>query len=337
MRREVQIMHHLVGHENIVCLKGAYEDARCIYLVMEVCEGGELFARIVAAGHYSEAKAADVFRVMLRVVHHCHSLGVAHRDLKPENFLLSAKGDVGVLKATDFGLSVFFKKGEVLDEFVGSPYYVAPEVLKRKYGPECDIWSAGVILFILLGGLPPFWGENEKAIFDAVLKGDLDFDEDPWPKISASAKDLVKKLLVKDVSKRMSIKEALEHPWLAKGGASDEPLDVEVMNRLRTFANNSKFKKAGMVMLVKHLKKEELEGLRQIFIEFDTDKSGTITMDELKKGLEQSGAKLAGQEVAKLMEGLDLDGDHELSYEEFMVRFVVWFGLYSYLKPIHSF
>ncbi len=143
VRREVAIMHHLGGHENIVFVHDAYEDARAVYLVMEMCEGGELFDRIVELGHYSEKKAAELFRTMLRMLHHCHTLGVVHRDLKPENFLLSAKGDSGVLKATDFGLSIFYKQGDVLDEMVGSPYYVAPEVLKRKYGMECDMWSAG--------------------------------------------------------------------------------------------------------------------------------------------------------------------------------------------------
>ena len=143
VRREVAIMHHLEGHENIVSLKGAYEDARAVYLVMEVCSGGELFNRIVELGHYSERSAAALFRTMLGVLHHCHTLGVVHRDLKPENFLLSTSGEKGILKATDFGLSMFVAPGAVLDEMVGSPYYVAPEVLKRKYGIECDVWSAG--------------------------------------------------------------------------------------------------------------------------------------------------------------------------------------------------
>jgi calcium-dependent protein kinase len=143
VRREVAIMHHLAGMENIVTLRGAYEDAKAVYLVMEICEGGELFNRIVELGHYSERKAAALFRTMLRVLHHCHTLGVVHRDLKPENFLLSAQGEAGLLKATDFGLSMFVRPGQVLDEVVGSPYYVAPEVLKRKYGIECDVWSAG--------------------------------------------------------------------------------------------------------------------------------------------------------------------------------------------------
>jgi len=243
VRREVAIMHHLAGNDNIVTVHGAYEDARAVYLVMEHCGGGELFNRIVEQGHYSEQKAAAMFRTMLRVLHHCHELGVVHRDLKPENFLLSALGEAGILKATDFGLSMFVQPGQELNEMVGSPYYVAPEVLKKKYGVECDVWSAGVILYILLCGLPPFWGDNESAIFESILVGHLDFTEAPWPSISWPAKELLKQLLCKNVKERMTVEQALAHPWVKVGGsAPDDALDSEVLKRMRTFANQSKFK-----------------------------------------------------------------------------------------------
>jgi calcium-dependent protein kinase len=341
VRREVAILHLLAGHANLVCVHDAYEDAKAVYLVMEMCTGGELFDRIVELGHYSEKKAAELFRVMLDVVNHCHTLGVVHRDLKvrmagvlashalslsphmrasleqPENFLLSAKGDAGVLKATDFGLSTFYKDGDVLHDMVGSPYYVAPEVLRRKYGRECDLWSAGVILYILLGGLPPFWGNSEKEIFDSILRGKVDFSEEPWPSISASAKDLIKGLLNQNVSQRLTVAQALAHPWM-KGNAPDVKIDSAVLKRMRTFANQGKFKQLGMVMLVRHLKKEELTGLRELFLEMDEDKSGTITIDELRTGLDKHGAHLAKSEVEALMNSLDLDGTHELTYTEFM-------------------
>ena len=181
---------------------------------------------------------------------------------------------------------------------------------------------SGVILYILLGGLPPFWGDNERAIFDSILRDKVDFSEDPWPSISASAKDLICQLLDRDVRKRMTVEQALEHPWLLEGGASDDKLHSEVLKRMRTFANQSKFKQLGMMMLVKHLKKEELEGLRQLFLELDDDKSGTITVDELRTGLDHHGAHLAKSEVEALMDSLDVDGSHELSYDEFMAATV---------------
>ena len=322
VQREVAILYLLAGHQNVVCVKDAYEDSKAVYLVMELCTGGELFDRIVELGHYSEHKAAQMFRSMLDMVHHCHTLGVVHRDLKPENFLLSAKGDAGILKATDFGLSAFFKDGDELTDMVGSPYYVAPEVLRRKYGRECDMWSAGVILYILLGGLPPFWGNNEKEIFDSIMKGKVDFSEDPWPEISHSAKDLVKRLLTHNRAERLTVTQALAHPWLKQGGASEVPLDSAVLKRMRQFANQSKFKQLGMMMLVHHLKKEELAGLREMFLEMDVDKSGTITLDELRQGLQHHGAALADTDVEALMNSCDVDGSHELSYDEFLAATV---------------
>ncbi|RWW54736.1 hypothetical protein BHE74_00038675 [Ensete ventricosum] len=187
VRREIQIMHHLSGHKNVVTIKGAYEDALYVHIVMELCSGGELFDRIIERGHFSERKAAELIRIIVGVVEACHSLGVMHRDLKPENFLLVNKDDDSSLKAIDFGLSVFFKPGQIFTDVVGSPYYVAPEVLCKHYGPEADVWTAGVILYILLSGVPPFWaGLSEEEIaglremfqaMDTDNSGSITFDE----------------------------------------------------------------------------------------------------------------------------------------------------------------
>jgi calcium-dependent protein kinase len=157
IKREIQILQHLSGQPNIVEFKGAFEDRFSVHLVMELCAGGELFDKIIAQGHYSERAAASICRDVVNVVHICHFMGVLHRDLKPENFLLSSKDAGAALKATDFGLSVFIEEGKVYRDMVGSAYYVAPEVLRRSYGKEIDIWSAGIILYILLSGVPPFW------------------------------------------------------------------------------------------------------------------------------------------------------------------------------------
>lgn len=187
VQREVQIMHHLAGHPNVVQLKGAYEDKQHVHIVMELCSGGELFDRIVERGHYTERDAASLIRTIVRVVAHCHAMNVIHRDLKPENFLLADKSQEANIKATDFGLSVFFKDGQEFTDIVGSAYYVAPEVLRRRYSKEADIWSCGVMLYILLSGVPPFYGDNEQQIFEAVVKGPIDFESDPWPKVSKAA------------------------------------------------------------------------------------------------------------------------------------------------------
>ncbi|CAI6008251.1 unnamed protein product [Closterium sp. NIES-65] len=169
IRKEIAIMHHLGGHPHIVQLRGAFEDKHNVHIVMELCAGGELFDRIAARGHYSERAASALFKTMMGVVDHCHQNNVIHRDLKPENFLLADRREDAPLKVADFGLSSFYKEGEVFTETVGSAFYVAPEVLKGKYDKACDVWSCGVILFILLSGTPPFWGDMEKQIFHPSL------------------------------------------------------------------------------------------------------------------------------------------------------------------------
>ncbi|TQE13871.1 hypothetical protein C1H46_000502 [Malus baccata] len=249
VRREIQIMHHLAGHKNIVTIKGAYEDSLYVHIVMELCGGGELFDRIIQRGHYSERKAAELTRIIVGVVEACHSLGVMHRDLKPENFLLVNKDNDFSLKAIDFGLSVFFKPGQVFTDVVGSPYYVAPEVLLKHYGPEADVWTAGVILYILLSGVPPFWAETQQGIFDAVLKGYIDFESEPWPLISNSAKDLIRKMLCSRPSDRLTAHEVLCHPWICENGvAPDRALDPAVLSRLKTFSAMNKLKKVALLV-----------------------------------------------------------------------------------------
>lgn len=312
-------MHHLSGTPNIVVLKDVFEDKHSVHLVMELCAGGELFDRIIAKGHYSERAAADMCRVIVNVVHRCHSLGVFHRDLKPENFLLASKAEDAPLKATDFGLSTFFKPGDVFQDIVGSAYYVAPEVLKRSYGPEADVWSAGVIVYILLCGVPPFWAETEQGIFDAVLKGHIDFENDPWPKISNGAKDLVRKMLNPNVKIRLTAQQVLNHPWMKEDGdAPDVPLDNAVLTRLKNFSAANKMKKLALKVIAESLSEEEIVGLREMFKSIDTDNSGTVTFEELKEGLLKQGSKLNESDIRKLMEAADVDGNGKIDFNEFI-------------------
>ncbi|KAI3450044.1 hypothetical protein Pfo_006709 [Paulownia fortunei] len=319
VRREVQIMHHLTGQPNIVELKGAYEDKHSVHLVMELCAGGELFDRIIAKGHYTERAAASLLRTIVQIVHTCHSMGVIHRDLKPENFLLLNKDENSPLKATDFGLSVFYKEGEVFKDIVGSAYYIAPEVLKRRYGPEVDIWSVGVMLYILLCGVPPFWAESENGIFNAILRGHVDFSTDPWPSISNGAKDLVRKMLNSDPKQRLTAFQVLNHPWIKEDGeAPDTPLDNAVLNRLKQFRAMNQFKKVALRVIAGCLSEEEIMGLKEMFKGIDTDNSGTITLEELKQGLAKQGTKLSEYEVKQLMEAADADGNGTIDYEEFI-------------------
>ncbi|EOY32687.1 Calcium-dependent protein kinase 19 isoform 2, partial [Theobroma cacao] len=286
---------------------------------MELCEGGELFDRIVARGHYTERAAAGVMRTIVEVVQMCHKHGVMHRDLKPENFLFANKKETAPLKAIDFGLSVFFKPGERFNEIVGSPYYMAPEVLKRNYGPEVDVWSAGVILYILLCGVPPFWAETEQGVAQAIIRSVIDFKRDPWPKVSDNAKDLVRKMLNPDPKQRLTAQEVLEHPWLQNAKkAPNVPLGETVKARLKQFSVMNKLKKRALRVIAEHLSLEEVAGIKEAFKMMDTRKQGKINLDELRMGLQKLGQQIPDADLQILMEAADVDGDGTLNYGEFV-------------------
>nr|VDD58616.1 unnamed protein product [Brassica oleracea] len=319
VRREVSIMSTLPDHPNVVKLRATYEDGENVHLVMELCEGGELFDRIVARGHYTERAAAGVARTIAEVVMMCHVNGVVHRDLKPENFLFANKKENSALKAIDFGLSVFFKPGDKFTEIVGSPYYMAPEVLKRDYGPEVDVWSAGVIIYILLCGVPPFWAETEQGVALAILRGVIDFKRDPWPQISESAKSLVRQMLNPDPTKRLTAQQVLAHPWVQNAKkAPNVPLGDIVRSRLKQFSMMNRFKKKVLRVIAEHLSIQEVEVIKDMFSLMDEDNDGRITYPELKAGLQKVGSQLGEPEIKMLMEVADVDGSGFLDYGEFV-------------------
>ncbi|KAL3617497.1 Calcium-dependent protein kinase 13 [Castilleja foliolosa] len=319
VRREVAIMKHLPRDSSIVSFKEACEDENAVHLVMELCEGGELFDRIVARGHYTERAAAAVMKTIMEVVQLCHKHGVIHRDLKPENFLYASTKENSPLKAIDFGLSIFFKPGEKFSEIVGSPYYMAPEVLRRSYGPEIDIWSAGVILYILLCGVPPFWAESEQGVAQAIIRGKIDFEREPWPSISESAKSLVRQMLEPDIKLRLTAKQVLEHTWLQNAKkASNVPLGDVVRSRLKQFSLMNRFKRKALRVIADFLSNEEVEGIKEIFTKIDADNDGIVSTEELKAGLQKLNSQLAESEVQMLIEAVDINGKGTLDYGEFL-------------------
>ncbi|KAF7132189.1 hypothetical protein RHSIM_Rhsim09G0028900 [Rhododendron simsii] len=319
VRREVEIMRNLPSHPNIVKYKDVYEDREAVYLVMELCQGGELFDRIVARGHYTERGAATTTKTILEVVKVCHEHGVIHRDLKPENFLYGDDSESAPLKAIDFGLSIFFEPGQRFSEIVGSPYYMAPEVLKRNYSHEVDVWSAGVILYILLCGVPPFWADTEEGIAQAIIRTKIDFERDPWPRVSKDAKELVKGMLNPNPSIRMTVEEALGHQWIQNAHqVSNISLGENVKARIKQFSLMNKFKKKVLRVVADNLPNEKVAGIKQMFHMMDTDKNGNLTFEELKHGLHKMGQPVADPDVQMLMDAADVDGNGLLNCEEFV-------------------
>ena len=235
-RLEVEIMMRL-NHPSILRLFDYFEDKKYVYLIMELCSGGELFDRIIEHKYYDEGEARLIFKQIIKAIYYCHLNGVCHRDLKPENFIMVSKSDPHLLKVIDFGLSRIFPNPDmpmdvppkeldlnkpprvrrqtkaVLKTKAGTPFYIAPEVLTGNYTEKCDVWSCGVILYILLCGYPPFYGENNKEILEAVKSGKVDFSTPEWKDKSKLSIDLIRKMIVSQDA-RLFADEVIKHPWM---------------------------------------------------------------------------------------------------------------------------
>lgn len=215
LSREINIMKKL-QHKNIVQLYDIYETANDLFLVLEFIPGGELFDQIVERGSYSEHDAAALVRQILEGIDYMHKHGVVHRDLKPENLLCSntSAATASSIKIADFGLSKDLETGN-LQTSCGTPSYVAPEVLMGgQYDSEVDIWSIGVITYVLLCGFTPFYGDNQRQLFERILHAQFDFPSPEWDDITPAAKDFVKKMLVVNPAQRLTASQALAHQWI---------------------------------------------------------------------------------------------------------------------------
>lgn len=287
VRREVKILKALSGHKNMIKFHDAFEDANNVYIVMELCEGGELLDRILSrGGRYTEGDAKNIIVQILSVVAFCHLQGVVHRDLKPENFLFTTRDEDAPMKIIDFGLSDFIRPDQRMNDIVGSAYYVAPEVLHRSYSVEADMWSIGVITYILLCGSRPFWARTESGIFRSVLRADPNFDDSPWPSVSLEAKDFVKRLLNKDHRKRMTAAQALAHPWLQDNNRV-VPLDILIYKLVKSYIRATPFRRAAQKALSKALPDDALRYLTAQFRLLEP-KDGCVSLSNFKTALMKS-------------------------------------------------
>jgi len=213
-----------------------------------LCEGGELFDRIIEAEFFTEDIAARIFRQILMALNYCHSNDIVHRDLKPENFLFVDKSEEADIKIIDFGLSKIMNGGKLqrMKTRAGTPYYISPEVLAGNYDVSCDMWSAGCMLYILLCGYPPFYGDDNSEILAMVQKGIFDFDGEEWDDVSNDAKDLIKKLITRP-EKRLTAEEALKHKWVR--ALTRKKQDKKILKKLNV-KNMKSFQKAEKIKQV---------------------------------------------------------------------------------------
>eukprot|EP00444_Apocalathium_aciculiferum_P004401 CAMPEP_0183396352 /NCGR_PEP_ID=MMETSP0370-20130417/9957_1 /TAXON_ID=268820 /ORGANISM="Peridinium aciculiferum, Strain PAER-2" /LENGTH=534 /DNA_ID=CAMNT_0025577127 /DNA_START=10 /DNA_END=1614 /DNA_ORIENTATION=- len=315
-----------MDHPHVARLVDVYEDPDELSLVMECMEGGELFDRVTQRKVFSEKDAADASYQMLLAVNYVHSCGIVHRDLKLENFLYEKK-DSDFLKLIDFGFSRVWDKNTKMELSCGTLSYVAPEVLNKSYTSQCDIWSFGVIVFILLVGYMPFSGSSERQQIANIRAGKYTWREDRWKNVSQSGRDFVQKVLVVDASKRLTAEGCLHHPWILerktqkRGKSPRESFDSSHAMALSSFARESKFRRAVMQLMAWSLTAEERAEVRDAFLELDKDHTGDISLIELRRVLEDK-FHLSEGDAGMVFSALDGNSDGTINYSEFLAAMV---------------
>ncbi|CAK88776.1 unnamed protein product (macronuclear) [Paramecium tetraurelia] len=314
-KKEIDILRQL-DHPNIIKLYETFEDQRNVYLVMELCEGGELFDRIMDKGYFSEAEAHEIFLQIMQALNYCHTNGICHRDLKPENFLFLTKADDSPIKVIDFGLSTLFEDPIItMKTKAGTPYYISPEVLKGSYDESCDIWSAGVILYILLSGVPPFYGDSDPEILDAVQKGEYTFEIPELKSVSESAKDLISHMITTP-EKRYKASQVIQHKWMKDGSKNTKQLKLN-FGQLKNFNGSNKLKKVALTFIASQLNEQEIADLGKLFKQLDKNGDGVLTIDELREGLIGM-SDVQAKELGNIIKSIDTDGNGTINYTEFL-------------------
>jgi len=250
LKEEISVLREL-KHNHIMRLYDVFDERQYFYLITELLHGGELFDRIVAKSYYNEREARDTCRILFQAMAYCHSHRVAHRDLKPENLLLLSKTDDSAIKIADFGFAKRVKNDRCLSTQCGTPGYVAPEILEGiKYGTKADMWSLGVITYILLGGYPPFIEQNQRELFRKIRRGQYEFHAEYWGEVSDDAKGLISSLLTVNPDRRISAEEALRNPWINSGDDALEGKDLgKNLEEFRRFNAKRKFKATVKVVM----------------------------------------------------------------------------------------
>lgn len=316
-------------HPNIIKIFEYFTDDLNYYLITEYISGGELYEGLVKMSNFNEFKCAFILNQIISAVYYLHSNGIVHRDIKPENILItSSNKDLLNIKLIDFGSCNYIKKNENFTLKVGSPYYIAPEVLKHDYNNKCDIWSIGVILYILLVGYPPFKAKNKNDLFNKIKTGSYSIEGPGWNRVSNDAKDLVKHMLEYDYNKRYSAEKCLSHIWikqLERSKASNQVNDRYLESVLVNISNlhvREKLQQATIAYIVHSIYcNEEIDDLKHVFNKLDINKDGKLTYQEFRDGFSkhfQGKQFLKELNIEQLISDIDGNLDGVISYEEFL-------------------
>jgi calcium-dependent protein kinase len=322
--QEVEILSSL-DHPNIVKFHETYQDEMYFHIVMDLCSGQELLESILSEGHLTESKVCKIVHKLLSAVVYCHNMNVCHRDIKPENIIFDgANVSDPEVKLIDFGLACkLTPENSLMNTVLGTPYYIAPEVLQAKgYDIKCDVWSVGAITHLMLTGRPPFDGDSTKEIFNEILTKKINYREfkDAY-RLSDEAVDFMKKCLERDVKKRLSSAEALNHDWfkrISREIHANNHLHMNVLYNLRKFSAPGELRKIVLKFLVNNLSHKELNMLKETFKAMDYTQEGFICLKDMEEGFRNVGITISRKEIKSIFKRVDLDMDGKVNYSDFL-------------------
>ncbi|OMJ90109.1 hypothetical protein SteCoe_7597 [Stentor coeruleus] len=320
MLKETQILKDL-DHPNILKCFEIFEDDKRYYVAMEYCPAGDLFTEIVKMKKFNETQVAEIMFQMISALVYCHNRRIIHRDIKPENILLMEASENLCIKVADFGSSCILDPEFRLSGCYGSAYYLAPEVLKATYDEKCDIWSLGIIMYILLTGKPPYRGNDSAAIIKQAKENPFKITSFKVKGLSLAAIDLLKSLLVIDPEYRISAKNAIKHPWIKLHRNNNDPGIDLVLNNLKEFNCQSKLKEAVHIFLATQIATyDDLKSFKASFQKLDKDGDGKITKYELiEEYCKTMNIAEAERLAIKIIDKLDQDKDGNIDYTEFLM------------------
>lgn len=311
-----------IDHPNVMKLFEVFEDHLDFHMITELCSGGELFERVLRENFFTERQAAFIMRQIFAGVGYLHSRNVCHRNLRPEHVLIEAEKSIpsSVVKIIDFRAAQRFKEGELFEERVGQVLYMPPEMARGKaYDHTCDLWSCGVMLYLLISGYPPFVGENDGETLRLVQRADIVFLEGDWRNVSEAAKDLIRELLAFVPGDRLAASEAANHRWVKSCELEGRPFPLHSgQAKMKSYCGQSKLKKAALHEVARRLKTDEVQELYEMFGLLDTNGDRLVSFSELKEGLDRLGRREALKDLMRLFEEVDLDGNRQIDYTEFL-------------------